>query len=106
MQNHLFHETIGAVAASPYLQPSLNRLLIDHTRIGQTFYQIKTDQDRARIVQAADQHDALIDAIEKRSPTKAVEITLDHWALSRNEIERFVRPDPLEFELEEIAHAV
>ena len=31
MHNHRFHEAIGRMAGSPYLMPSLNRLLIDHT---------------------------------------------------------------------------
>ncbi|MEL6478999.1 MAG: GntR family transcriptional regulator, partial [Pseudomonadota bacterium] len=35
LNNHRFHEIIGEMAANPYLTPSLKRLLIDHTRLGQ-----------------------------------------------------------------------
>ena len=106
MHNHLFHQKIGEMAASPYLVPSLERLLIDHTRIGQTFYRSSSKLDQKRIAKAADQHDALIDAFERHAPVEAVEITLSHWALSRNNIEQFVRPTPLDFSLEEISDAI
>ena len=38
MANHDFHQKIGEMAANDYLAPSLNRLLIDHTRLAQMFY--------------------------------------------------------------------
>ena len=106
MRNHEFHEVIGEIAGSPYLIPSLQRLLVDHTRIAQTFYQSANDDDAARIGKAADQHDAMIEAMANHDPEHAVELTLDHWALSRDNIERFVSPDPLEFELGEASRAV
>ena len=93
--NHRFHETIGEMAGNPYLAPSLKRLLIDHARMSQTFYDARAAVDRKRIATACDQHDAMIDAFEAREPARAVELTLDHWALSRDRIERFVQPDPL-----------
>lgn len=95
LANHRFHEITGEMSANPYLAPAMGRLLIDHTRMSQRFYRGVAPQDGVRIVQAAHQHDLLIDAIERRSPEEAVEITLDHWALSRDEIERYVWPDPL-----------
>lgn len=98
--NHQFHEIIGDMAANAYLTPSLRRLLIDHTRISQTFYLARTKAERTRIAKACDQHDAIIEALAAREPTRAVELTLDHWALSRDRMERYVRPDPLPLELE------
>ena len=95
LANHRFHEITGAMSANPYLIPAMGRLLIDHTRMSQRFYRGAAPQDDARINQAAHHHDLLINAIEHRSPEVAVEITLDHWALSRDEIERYVWPDPL-----------
>ena len=106
MHNHSFHQKIGEMAASPYLVPSLERLLIDHTRIGQTFYRSSSKQDQKRIAKAADQHDEMISAIERHAPVEAVEITLNHWALSRDNIEQFVRPAPLDFSLEDISDAI
>ena len=104
--NHAFHAQIGDMAHSPYLLPSLNRLLIDHTRVAQRFYRAKNDDNVARIVKAADQHDALIAAFERQAPSEAVDITLQHWELSRDQMEKFVRPDPLPFDMMENADAV
>ncbi len=106
IHNHAFHETIGKIAKSPYLMPSLNRLLIDHTRIGRMFYQSRSISDANRIREAADQHDAMIDAFKSHKPAAAVELTLEHWKLSRGLMERFVNPDPLPLELGEMADAV
>ena len=97
--NHRFHEIIGDMAGNPYLTPSLNRLLIDHTRMSQTFYRAYNQADRDRIETASQQHDEMIEAIETRAPARAVDLTLDHWALSRCEIERYVHPDPLPVDL-------
>ena len=94
LANHRFHELIGELSGNPYLLPSIRRLLIDHARMGRIFYKSETEADAARIDAAWQQHDALIDAIEAREPAEAVRITLEHWDLSRNEIERYVRPDP------------
>jgi len=110
MHNHRFHQMIGAIAASPYLMPSLNRLLIDHTRIGLVFYASRSNSDRQRVTRAADQHDAMIEALSTHSAAAAVQLTLEHWELSRNQMEQFVTPDPLPFELalhdQENSHAV
>ena len=101
MQNHLFHQSIGTMADNPYLTPSLNRLLIDHTRMSQMFYQARTAGDQGRIETACDQHDQMIEAIEAREPARIVELTLDHWALSKDQIDKFVRPDPLPIDVGE-----
>lgn len=93
--NHRLHEIIGEIADNPYLTPSLNRLLIDHTRMSQTFYRSRTKAERKRITTACKQHDEMIDAIEAHEASRAVELTLDHWALSRDRMELYVRPDPL-----------
>jgi DNA-binding GntR family transcriptional regulator len=99
--NHRFHEIIGEMAGNPYLTPSLKRLLIDHTRMSQTFYTAHSTSDRERIETASRQHDEIIEAIETRAPARAVELTLDHWALSRSEIEKYVYPDPLPVEIDQ-----
>jgi len=83
------------MAGSAYLSPSLQRLLIDHTRMSQTFYAARNHAERKLITVACDQHDEMIDAFEAFEPTRAVDLTLDHWALSRDRMERYVRPDPL-----------
>lgn len=95
ISNHKLHETIGDMADSPYLSPSLQRLLIDHTRMSQTFYAARSKGERTRIMTACEQHDDMIDAFEARDPARAVTLTLDHWALSRDRMDLYVRPDPL-----------
>ena len=102
--NHKFHALIGEMAANPYLLPSLARMLIDHTRLSQTFYRPANSTEETRIQTAKEQHDAMIAAFENRDAELAVSLTLDHWDLSKDRLEDFVRPNPLP--LMETAHAV
>ncbi len=100
MFNHSFHQIVGEMAGNAYLTPSLSRLLIDHTRMSQLFYKPKNTQEQQLIWTACDQHDQIIEAIEKREPAMVVELTREHWALSRDRIEKYVRPDPLPNDLD------
>lgn len=95
LANHRFHATIGEMADNIYLMACLERLLIDHTRLSQTFYRPAAPSEKVLILRAADQHDAMISAIEAREPALAIDLTLQHWDLSRDRVERFVSPDPL-----------
>ncbi len=109
MRNHRFHELIGEMADNAYLVPSLSRLLIDHTRLGQVFYRPKAPAESMAVQKACQQHDAMIAAIEDGDSDAVVDITLQHWDLSRDRMERFVRPDPLPLDvadLRERTHAV
>ncbi|MEM6620340.1 MAG: GntR family transcriptional regulator [Pseudomonadota bacterium] len=93
--NHRFHGLIGDMAANPYLSAALDRLLIDHTRLSQMFFAPATAEDTALIARAVEDHDAIIEAIADGAAAQAVDLTMAHWALSRDRMERFVRPDPL-----------
>ncbi|MEM6578906.1 MAG: GntR family transcriptional regulator [Pseudomonadota bacterium] len=109
MLNHRFHLTIGQMARNPYLLPSLERMLIDHTRLSQTFYNPGSEDERSRIARAIEQHDAMIAAIETQDSETATQLSIDHWALSRDRLEQFVRPDPLSMDAlikQEEHHAV
>ena len=97
--NDRFHFVMGEMADNQYLMPSLQRLLIDHARIGQTFWRARTPDMAKRIRLAADQHDRFIALIEAGDEEGAVALTLEHWALSRDHLELFVRPDPLPIDL-------
>ena len=101
--NDRFHFVMGEMADNHYLMPSLQRLLIDHARIGQTFWRARSKDMHGRIDTAADQHDQLIEAIAAGDEEAAVAVTLDHWALSRDHMEMFVRPDPLPITIEQSA---
>lgn len=109
IMNFRFHAIIGEMAHNPYLKPSLDRMLIDHTRLGQTFYRPASAAEKILVTKASQQHDALISAIEAMEPALAVELTLQHWDLSRDRLERFARPDPLPIDVVQekgTAHAV
>lgn len=93
--NHSFHLKIGEMAQNPYLLPSLKRMLIDHTRLSQTFYRPSSSDEADRVRLAIQQHDAMIEAFAAGDADRAVELTIDHWNLSRDRLEQFVTPDPL-----------
>lgn len=96
--NNQFHTVIGDMAHNPYLKPSLQRLLIDHARIAQTFYRQTGSSGRERLSTACHHHEQLIDAIADRRSEDARRIALEHWELSRNNIEVYVSPEPLQME--------
>lgn len=93
--NHNFHELIGDMARNPYLLAGLKRMLVDHTRLSQTFFAPQSQADKDRIGKAIEQHDVMISAIEAQEASLAVDLTLQHWDLSRDQLEKYVRPDPL-----------
>lgn len=95
LANHQFHAQIGEMAQNPYLLASLARLQIDHTRLSQTFYRPSALSETLLVLKAIEQHEAMISAFEAREGALAIDLTLQHWDLSRDRMERFVRPDPL-----------
>ena len=97
--NQCFHALMGEMADNPYLKPSYERLLIDHARISQTFYRPRDQQMQGRMFSALEQHDQMIEAIEAGDSQCVVDLIVEHWELSRDLIEYFVKPDPLAFEM-------
>lgn len=97
--NQCFHALMGEMADNPYLKPSYDRLLIDHARISQTFYRPRDQEMQGRMFSALEQHDAMIEAIEAGDSQRVVDLIVEHWELSRDLIEYFVKPDPLAFEM-------
>lgn len=109
LANHRFHAIIGDMAQNAYLEAALSRLLIDHTRLSQTFYSPSSPAETDLVRKAIDQHEALITAIEAREGALAIDLTIQHWDLSRDQMERYVRPDPLPvnvISLKDNSHAV
>jgi DNA-binding GntR family transcriptional regulator len=96
--NDRFHRRMGEIADNRYLTPSYHRLLIDHARIGETFWRGRDAEMRARIETAAAQHDRFVDLVAAGDEEAVVALTLEHWALSRDHFEMFVRPEPLPIE--------
>ncbi|MBU6266755.1 MAG: GntR family transcriptional regulator [Sphingomonadales bacterium] len=99
MCNQRFHSIIGDMAGNEYLTPSLRRLLIDHTRIGMTFYSARQPDFRKEQDEAADQHDAFIALIEAGDAAGAAAMAVAHWELSRAQIENFVTPAGIDLPL-------
>lgn len=95
LENNRFHEIMGEMAGNPYLQPSLGRLLIDHCRIGHTFFRPRNEDMEQRLNLAADHHDAFIAAIEAHDEQAVVDLVFEHWELSRENMEIFIAPQPL-----------
>lgn len=96
LANYRFHEITGQMADSVYLMPSFHRLLIDHARIGMTFYRPQTNGRAEEMSLASDQHDQIIAAIEAGDETVAAKLADDHWALSRDQISLFLMPSALD----------
>jgi DNA-binding GntR family transcriptional regulator len=97
--NQCFHALMGEMADNPYLKPSYDRLLIDHARISQTFYRPRDQEMQGRMFSALEQHDAMIEAIEAGDSQRVVDLIVEHWELSRDLLEYFVKPDPLAFDM-------
>ncbi|WP_376703087.1 GntR family transcriptional regulator [Mesorhizobium sp. ISC25] len=92
VENNRFHEIIGEMSANVYLQPSLGRLLIDHARIGHTFFRPRNDDMRKRLTIAVEHHDAFISAISGHDEDAVVDLVFEHWELSRENMEMFIAP--------------
>ena len=97
--NERFHSIIGEMADNEYLTPSLRRLLIDHTRIGMTFFNPRKLHLAPQRELAADQHDQFITVIEAGDSDAAADLAVAHWELSRAQIESFVTPDSINIPL-------
>ena len=72
--NNEFHLEIGRIAGNDYLMPSPTRLLIDHARIGRTFFR-NDPAAKEQLDVAADQHDAIIDAIARHDPEECARLS-------------------------------
>ena len=97
--NQCFHALMGEMADNPYLKPSYDRLLIDHARISQTFYRPRDADMESRMFSALEHHDEMIAAIEAGDCQRIVDLIVEHWELSRDLLDYFVKPDPLAFEM-------
>lgn len=95
IENNRFHEIIGDMSGNVYLRPSLNRLLIDHARIGHTFFRPDTDDMERRLALSVEHHDGFIAAIADRDEDTVVDLVFEHWELSRENMEMFIAPHGL-----------
>ena len=96
LENNRFHEIIGEMSNSAFLKPSLGKLLIDHARIGHTFFRPTDEQMEANLRTACRHHDEFIEAVAKRDDAAMVRLVFEHWELSRQNMQMFVAPKGLE----------
>ena len=97
--NDRFHSLIGEMADNAFLMPSLRRLLIDHARISETFYRPANKTMQNAVKTAARHHDQMIEAFRRGDEEEAARLAIEHWELSRRQIEAFVMPDSLDIAL-------
>ncbi len=93
--NNEFHLEIGRIARNDYLMPSLTRLLIDHARIGRTFFR-NDPAAREQLDVAADQHDAIIDAIARHDAEEGARLVRAHLDLSRRNMAAYATPEGMD----------
>jgi len=97
LYNDAFHLEIGKMAHNDYLMPSLRRLLIDHTRLGKIFYRHPTTDDMQRDLEiACEQHEQIIEAIERRDAPTAGQLAREHMELSRRRMAEYAAPQGLD----------
>lgn len=93
--NHQFHAIICLIASNNYLLASIARLQSDHTRMSQTFFRPGVFAHMVHVVRAIEQHDAMIAAVGAGDGETAIDLTIQHWNLSRDQMELQKHPDPL-----------
>lgn len=92
VENNIFHQIMGDMSGNDYLRPSLGRLLIDHARIGHTFFRPRDAEMETRLRRSVEHHDSFIAAIAARDEEAVVDLVFDHWELSRENMELFIAP--------------
>ncbi|MFK8332672.1 GntR family transcriptional regulator [Pseudomonas sp. BJa5] len=95
VENNRFHQIMGEMSGNPYLEPSLGRLLIDHARIGHTFFRPRNEQMEQHLVLAVEHHDAFIEAFGKHDESAVVDLVFEHWELSRGNMQMFIAPESI-----------
>lgn len=99
VENNRFHAIMGEMSGNQYLEPSLERLLIDHARIGHTFFRPRDEDMEQRLQLSAEHHDSFIEAIERRDESAVVDLVFEHWELSRENMEMFIAPNEMKADL-------
>jgi DNA-binding GntR family transcriptional regulator len=95
VENNRFHAIVGEMSGSTFLKPSLSKLLIDHARIGHTFFRPSNEEMEADLAKSCQHHDEIIQAIARRDEVAVVHLTFEHWELSRVNMEMFIAPSRL-----------
>lgn len=84
---------IGRLATLP--GTSYSKLLIDHARIGHTFFRPENAEMERDLAESCNQHDQMVEAIANRDESAMVSLIGRHWGLCRSNMEMFVVPREL-----------
>ena len=98
VESNRFHAIIGEMANSAYLKPSLSKLLIDHARVGYTFFRPMNHEMEVSLTKSCEHHDEFIQVIAARDEAAVVRLVFEHWGLSRWNMEMFIAPKSLRSE--------
>ncbi|PBQ09314.1 GntR family transcriptional regulator [Pseudomonas syringae] len=98
MENNRFHAIMGHMSRNKFLQASLDRLLIDHARIGHTVYRPHNEAMDRHFAASVAEHDLLIEAIERRDEDAVADLVFEHWEPSREKMEMYVAPQAMKAE--------
>lgn len=98
LENNRFHAVMGEMADNKYLQASLDRLLIDHARIGDTVYRPHNEEMERNLQMAVSQHDLFIEAIERRDEEAVARLVFEHWEPARQNMKMYVVPQGMQAE--------
>ncbi|MGV6873151.1 GntR family transcriptional regulator [Pseudochelatococcus sp. B33] len=93
--NNHFHTIIGLMSNSTFLLPSYSKLLIDHERIGHTFFRPTNEEMENDLLRSCQQHESMIKALIDRDEGRMVQLTYEHWDLCRGNMESFIAPKEL-----------
>ena len=98
VENNWFHALIGQMANSIFLKPTYSKLLIDHARIGHTFFRPTSEDMSTNLATSCKHHDEMIQAIAEKDEGAMVRLVSEHWELSRRNMELFIAPQALRSE--------
>ena len=77
--------------------------MIDHARIGQAFWKDTGPEQHQQINTACAHHDRFIEIIAAGDEEAAVDLTLEHWALSKDHMDLYIMPEALPADMIESA---
>jgi DNA-binding GntR family transcriptional regulator len=68
------------MSGNPYLEPSLGRLLIDHARIGHTFFRPRNSEMERHLALAVEHHDTASSRPSTGMTSAVVDLVFEHWS--------------------------
>lgn len=77
LENHRFHEILGEIAACPYLDASLSRLLLDQSRMD--LLALRLNDPNTQMTRCLEWQGALVYAFSDRDEERVAELIRGFW---------------------------